>query len=280
MKSIIPKKDKIMKYKTLEDKLPEKRFPKKDIFKKDGTLKKDFYEKELVKLQIQLVKLQNHVKKTGERILILFEGIDTAGKGGTIKRITEHLNPRGARVVALNKPSDIEKTEWYFQRYVSHFPAGGEIVLFDRSWYNRAGVERVLNFCTHEEYLRFMRQCPRFEEMIVDDGIKFFKYWLDISKQEQLRRLQSRQTDPLKMWKLSPIDMESHKHYNDYQKAKEDMFLATHTAYAPWITVNANDKKRARLNIIRDILSQIEYEGKDEDMIADSKIISMYHHTN
>ena len=266
-----------MKYKTLENKLAEKKLPKNHVFKKDGTLKKEFYEKELIKLQIQLVKLQNHVKKTGERILIIFEGIDTAGKGGTIKRITEHLNPRGARVVALNKPSDVEKTEWYFQRYVEHFPSGGEITLFDRSWYNRAGVERVFNFCTHEEYLRFMRQCPRFEEMIVDDGIKFFKYWLDITEEEQMKRLQSRQTDPLKMWKLSPIDMESHKNYAEYQKAKEDMFLATHTAYAPWITVNANDKKRARLNIIRDILSQLEYDGKDEDIIADSEIISMYH---
>jgi len=266
-----------MKYKSLEEKLPERSLPKKDVFTKNGRLKKDFYEKELIKLQIQLVKLQNHIKNTNQRILIVFEGIDTAGKGGTIKRITEHLNPRGARVVALNKPSDIEKTEWYFQRYVSHFPAGGEIVLFDRSWYNRAGVERVFNFCTHEEYLRFMRQCPRFEEMIVDDGIKFFKYWLEIDKDEQLRRLKSRQTDPLKMWKLSPIDMQSHKKYEEYQKAKEDMFLATHTAYAPWITVNANDKKRARLNIIRDILSQIDYEGKDEDIVADSEIISMYH---
>jgi len=269
-----------LKYKTLEDKLPEKRLLKKDVFKKNGKLKEDFYEKELLKLQIQLVKLQNHIKKTGQRILILFEGIDTAGKGGTIQRITEHLNPRGARVVALDKPSDKEKTEWYFQRYVKHFPAGGEIVLFDRSWYNRAGVERVFKFCTHEEYLRFMRQCPRFEEMIVDDNIKFFKYWLDIRKEEQERRLKSRETDPLKMWKLSPIDLEGHKHYDDYKKAKEDMFLATHTAYAPWITVNANDKKRARLNVIRDILSQIEYEGKDPDILPDSEIVSMYHFGN
>jgi len=269
-----------MKYKNLEDKLPEKKLPKKEVFKKNGKLKNKFYEKELLKLQIQLIKLQNHIKKTGQRIVILFEGIDTAGKGGTIKRITEHLNPRSARVVALNKPSDREKTQWYFQRYTEHFPAGGEIVLFDRSWYNRAGVEKVFGFCTHEEYLRFTRQCPRFEEMIVDDNIKFFKYWLDITKEEQARRLKARETDPLKMWKLSPIDLEGHKHYDDYQKAKEDMFLATHTAYAPWITVDANDKKRARINIIRDILSQIEYEGKELDIVPDSKIVSLYHFEN
>jgi polyphosphate kinase 2 len=265
-----------MKYTKMEHELPEYNLPKKEVFKKDGSLQKDFYEKELHKLQIELVKLQNHIKETGLRFMVIFEGVDSAGKGGVIKRITEHLNPRGARVVALNKPSDREKTEWYFQRYVSHLPSGGEIALFDRSWYNRAGVENVMGFCTHEEYLKFMRQCPKFEEMLVDEGIKFYKYWLDITKEEQLKRLTSRKTDPLKMWKLSPIDMVSHENYEKYQEAKEDMFIATHTAYSPWIVVNANDKKRARLNIIRDILSQIDYKGKKEDIVADSKIVSMY----
>ena len=240
-------------------------------------IKKYLKEQALKPYQAELIKMQDYLEKHQKRMIVLFEGRDAAGKGGTIRRVTRYMNEKHYRVVALGKPSDVQKTQWYFQRYTEQLPRGGEIVLFDRSWYNRAGVERVFGFCTHEEYLRFMRQCPRFEEMIVDDGIKFFKYWLDISKEEQLRRLKARQTDPLKMWKLSPIDMESHKHYDDYQKAKEDMFLATHTAYAPWITINANDKKRARLNVIRDILSQLEYEGKDEDIVPDSEIISMYH---
>lgn len=266
-----------MKFRHYEKTLKEYTMPKEEVFTKKGGLKKEFYENELEKLQIELVKLQNYVKKSGERIMIIFEGMDAAGKGGIIKRITEHLNPRGVRVVALNKPSDVEQTQWYFQRYVEHFPSGGEVVLLDRSWYNRAGVEKVMGFCNHEEYLRFMRQCPKFEEMIVDDRIRFFKYWLQISKKEQKFRIDSRQTNPLKRWKLSPIDKESNKLYDKYQQAKEDMFLATHTAYSPWIVVDANDKKRARINIIRDILSQIEYEGKEEEIIADSEIVSLYH---
>jgi len=241
------------------------------------TIKYVKYESELKKLQSEMIKLQNWVFDNKKKVIIIFEGRDAAGKGGAIRRAVEHLNPRRLKVVALPRPTKTQSSQWYFQRYVENLPKEGNMIFFDRSWYNRAGVERVFQFCTHEEYLRFMRQCPRFEEMIVDDGIKFFKYWLDISKEEQLRRLKSRQTDPLKMWKLSPLDMESHKHYDDYQKAKEDMFLATHTAYAPWIVVDANDKKRARLNIIRDILSQIEYEGKDEEIVADSEIISIYH---
>jgi len=259
--------------------IPEKTLPKEKVFNKKGKMKKEFYEKELEKLQIELVKLQNHIKEYNLRLMVLFEGIDAAGKGGTIKRITEHLNPRGARVVALGKPSDIEKTEWYFQRYVKHFPSGGEIVLFDRSWYNRAGVERVMNFCTHEEYLRFMRQCPKFEELIVDDKIIFFKYWLDIDKKEQKRRLEARKTDPLKQWKLSPIDLKSNSVYDKYVEARDDMFMATHTAYAPWILVDANDKKRARINVIRDLLSHIDYEGKDEksaNLAVDYEIVRLY----
>ena len=267
--------------KYIDSLIPEKVLPKKKVFNKKGKLKREFYEEELIKLQIELVKLQNYIKDKNLRLMVLFEGIDAAGKGGTIKRITEHLNPRGARVVALNKPSDIEKTQWYFQRYVGHFPAGGEIVLFDRSWYNRAGVERVMDFCTHEEYLKFMRQCPKFEEMIVDEGIIFFKYWLDITKDEQRRRLKARRTDPLKQWKLSPIDLKSNSLYDKYVEARDDMFIATHTAYSPWIVVDANDKKRARLNVIRDLLSHIDYEGKDEqnaNLAADYEIVHLFHH--
>jgi polyphosphate kinase 2 len=276
------KERKMGKKKKMIDKfIPEKVLPKNEVFNKKGKLSNSFYEKELKKLQIELVKLQNHIKEKNLRLMILFEGIDAAGKGGTIKRITEHLNPRGARVVALGKPSNVEKTEWYFQRYVKHFPSAGEIVFFDRSWYNRAGVERVMEFCTHEEYLRFMRQCPKFEELIVDDHIIFFKYWLDISKSEQKKRLGERKKDPLKQWKLSPIDLKSNDVYDLYVEARNDMFMATHTAYAPWIVVDANDKKRARINIIRDILSHISYEGKDEkkaSLVPDYDIVGLYRH--
>ncbi|MEO1927974.1 MAG: polyphosphate kinase 2 [Nautiliaceae bacterium] len=258
-------------------KLPEYKFKDK-AFKKKGKMRTKFYEKELLKLQIELVKLQTWLRKNNKRMIILFEGIDTAGKDGTIKRILEHLNPRFARSVALDKPSDREKTQWYFQRYVPHFPSGGEMVLFDRSWYNRAGVERVMGFCTKEEYLKFIRQCPRFEEMIVDDGIKFFKYWLNISKEEMYRRLKARETDPLKKWKLSSLDWKSYEKYDEYQKAKEDMFASTSTPYAPWVIVDANDKKRARINIIRDILSQFEYDEKAYFFRPDSKIIKVVSH--
>lgn len=248
---------------------------KENAFKKNGKLKNSFFEEELLKLQIELVKLQTYLIKNNKRVIIVFEGLDTAGKGGTIKRILEHLNPRYARNIALPKPSDREKSQWYFQRYVHFFPAAGEMVLFDRSWYNRAGVERVMKFCTKEEYLRFLRQCPRFEEMIVDDGIKFFKYWLDISKDEMYKRLKARENDPLKKWKLSNLDWTSYEHYEDYQKAKEDMFLSTSTPYAPWIIVDANDKKRARINIIRDIISKFEYDDKDYFYHPDPKILKI-----
>ncbi|MEF3192453.1 MAG: polyphosphate kinase 2, partial [Campylobacterales bacterium] len=219
-------------------------------------------------------------KDKGKRLLVIFEGIDTAGKGGTIKRITEHLNPRGLRVVALSKPSDIEKTQWYFQRYSSHLPSGGEIVLFDRSWYNRAGVERVMGFCTNEEYQKFFRQVTSFEEMLVDDGIMFFKYYLTITKEEQSARIAARKTDPLKMWKLSPVDLAAHEHYDDYKEAEKEMFIRTHTPYAPWIIVDANDKRKARLNIIRDLLIHIDYDEKDRDAIGatDPHIIRLYSH--
>ena len=260
------------------NKLPEYRLPKSKVFKKNGKLKDKFYEKELLKLQIELVKLQTWIKNNNIRFLSIFEGVDTAGKDGTIKRILEYLNPRFARSVALDKPTEKEKTQWYFQRYVPHFPAGGEMVLFNRSWYNRAGVEMVFGFCTKEDYLKFMRQCPRFEEMIVDDGMRFFKYYLNITKEEMYKRLKKRETDPLKKWKLSTLDWKSYEHYDDYQKLKADMFAATSTPYAPWIEVDANDKKRARINIIRDILSQFEYDNKAEDFFADPNIVKVISH--
>ena len=259
-------------------KLPEYSLSKEKVFKKNGKFKDKFYEKELLKLQIELVKLQTWLKQNAKRMLVVFEGVDTAGKDGTIKRILEYLNPRFARSVALDKPSDREKSEWYFQRYVPHFPAGGEMVFFNRSWYNRAGVEMVFGFCTKEDYLKFMRQCPRFEELIVDEGIKFFKYYLNISKEEMKKRLEKREKDPLKKWKLSTLDWDSYKHYDDYQKLKEDMFAATSTPYAPWVVVDANDKKRARINVIRDILSQFDYENKSEEFFADPNIVKMISH--
>ncbi len=260
--------------------LPE--LENRDIaFKKNGKMQNDFYEEELTKLQIELIKLQNWVSDEGKRVLVIFEGRDTAGKGGVIKRLTEHMNPRGSRIVALLKPSDVEQKQWYFQRYIKQLPDSGEIVFFDRSWYNRAGVEKVMEFCTNEQYYKFMRQCNMFEQMLVDDGIILFKYYLSISKEEQKRRLDSRKIDPLKMWKLSPLDKKAIELYEDYTKAKDEMFAGTHSPYSPWIVVNANDKKRARLNIIRDILSQIHYKGKENavaKLIKDSSIVNVYSH--
>ncbi len=223
-------------------------------------LPKKFYEKELAKLQLELVKMQYWVKFTGTRIVILFEGRDAAGKGGTIKRIAEPLNPRGCRVVALSTPSDREKTEWYFQRYVAHLPAAGEIVLFDRSWYNRAGVEQVMGFCTDEQYRQFIQDCPQFERMLVREGIILLKYWFSVSDAEQERRFQSRTTDPARRWKLSPMDIESRERWIEYSKAKDVMFAHTHTPESPWFTVEADDKKRARLNCIYHLLNKIPYE--------------------
>ncbi|MEA5452614.1 polyphosphate kinase 2 [Leptolyngbya sp. CCNP1308] len=222
-------------------------------------LKSKFYESELARLQVELVKMQYWVKHTGTRIVILFEGRDAAGKGGTIKRLTEPLNPRGCRVVALGTPSDREKTEWYFQRYVAHLPAAGEIVCFDRSWYNRAGVERVMGFCTDEQYDEFMHTCPEFERMLVRSGIILLKYWFSVSDDEQERRFQSRITDPARRWKLSPMDLESRDRWVEYSQAKDAMFAHTNIPEAPWFTVEADDKKRARLNCISHVLSKIDY---------------------
>jgi len=217
------------------------------------------YEKELARLQVELVKMQYWVKHTDTRIVIIFEGRDAAGKGGTIKRITEPLNPRGCRVVALGTPSDREKTEWYFQRYVPHLPAAGEIVCFDRSWYNRAGVEKVMGFCTDSQYQEFMQTCPQFEQMLVRSGIILIKYWFSVSDDEQERRFQSRLTDPARRWKLSPMDLESRDRWVEFSQAKDTMFSHTNIPEAPWFTVEADDKKRARLNCISHFLSKIPY---------------------
>jgi len=238
------------------------------------------YLQQMVQLQAELLKAQSWVKETGEKIVILFEGRDAAGKGGTIKRFMEHLNPRGARVVALEKPSERERTQWYFQRYVEHLPAAGEIVLFDRSWYNRAGVERVMGFCTPSEYLEFMRQCPQLELMLVRSGIRIYKYWFSVTREEQIRRFRSRQTDPLKQWKLSPIDRASLDKWDDYTEAKEAKFFYTDTADCPWIIVKSDDKKRARLNCMRHFLSTLDYPNKDERIVvhADPLIVGSSSH--
>ncbi|HEY9825574.1 MAG TPA: polyphosphate kinase 2 [Stenomitos sp.] len=222
-------------------------------------LSSEFYEAELLQLQLELVKMQYWVKQTGCRIVIIFEGRDAAGKGGTIKRIMEPLNPRGCRVVALGTPSNYEKTQWYFQRYVSQLPAAGEIVCFDRSWYNRAGVEHVMGFCSAEEYQEFLQTCPEFERMLVRSGIILLKYWFSVSDDEQERRFQSRAKDPMRRWKLSPMDLESRDRWVEYSKAKDKMFAHTNIPEAPWFTVEADDKKRARLNCIHHVLSKIPY---------------------
>ena len=226
------------------------------------------YEREKRLLQIELLKLQNWIKSSGERLVVLFEGRDAAGKGGTIKRFTEHLNPRGARVVALEKPSERESTEWYFQRYIAHLPAAGEIVLFDRSWYNRAGVERVMGYCTRSEYLEFMRQAPELERMLVRSGIHLVKFWFSVSRREQQTRFVIRQVDPVRQWKLSPTDLASLDRWDDYTDAKEAMFFYTDTADAPWTVIKSNDKKRARLQAMRYLLTRFEYEKKDHEVVG------------
>lgn len=228
--------------------------------KKPKKIKKKEYEKELAKLQLELVKLQEWIKQKGLKVAIIFEGRDAAGKGGAIKRISECLNPRVCKVVALGTPNDREKTQWYFQRYVAHLPAAGEMILFDRSWYNRAGVERVMGFCTYEQYNEFLRSCPQFECMIQRSQIILIKYWFSVSDEEQERRFQSRLDDPTKRWKLSPMDLESRVRWMDYSKAKDDMFAATDIPESPWYVVDADDKKRARLNCISHLLSIIPYE--------------------
>lgn len=223
------------------------------------------YEDELRLLQIELLKMQNYIKKHGLKVLMIFEGRDAAGKGGTIKRVVEHLNPRGARVVALDKPSDIEKTQWYFQRYVQHLPSAGEIVLFDRSWYNRAGVERVMGFCTQEEHSEFLHEVPEFEKMLDNSGIKIFKFYFSISKDEQNRRFERRKTDPLKQFKLSEVDQRSQELWDDYSMTKYSMLLASHSDHAPWTIIRSDDKKTARLNTIKHILSHMDYENKTKE---------------
>jgi len=224
---------------------------------------RDDYEEKKFALQIELLKLQNWVRERGERIVCIFEGRDAAGKGGTIKRIMEHMNPRGARVVALEKPTEYERGQWFFQRYIEHLPTAGEIVLFDRSWYNRAGVERVMGFCSPTEYLEFMRQTPELERMLVNSGIHLFKFWFSVTRKEQLKRFKSREKDPLKQWKLSPVDLASLDKWDDYTAAKENMFFYTDTADAPWTVIKSDDKKRARLNCMRYILSKFPYDNKD-----------------
>ncbi|WP_246252022.1 polyphosphate kinase 2 [Parasulfitobacter algicola] len=233
----------------------------------DTKLSRRSYEVQKAKLQAELLKVQLWAQETGQKFVLLFEGRDAAGKGGTIKRFTEHLNPRAARVVALNKPTDEERGQWYFQRYVNHLPTSGEIVLYDRSWYNRAGVERVMGFCGPQEYLEFMRQTPEFERMLTRSGIRLYKYWFSVTQEEQRMRFESRETDPLKRWKLSPIDKASLGKWDDYTEAKEAMFFYTDTADAPWTVIKSNDKKRARLNCMMHFLDSLDYPDKNKSVI-------------
>jgi len=266
-------KEDVLKEVEKEAKTPKKTSGKKETKNKDKSkkegkskkkakenLSKKVYEKELRRLQIELVKLQYWVKAKGLKVVVLFEGRDAAGKGGAIKRISECLNHRICRVVALGTPTDKEKGQWYFQRYVAQLPAAGEITLFDRSWYNRAGVERVMGFCTHQEYVEFLRSCPEFEHMLQRAGIVLVKYWFSVSDDEQEKRFQDRLDDPAKRWKLSPMDLEARARWVEYSKAKDDMFAATDTTRSPWNVVEADDKKRARLNCISHLLNQIDYE--------------------
>lgn len=250
----------------------KKQEEKVQVWVKKETL---LYEKELARLQVELLKFQNHVKDQGLKILMIFEGRDAAGKGGTIKRITEHLNPRGARVVALEKPSDKETTQWYFQRYVEHLPAAGEIVLFDRSWYNRSMVEPVMGFCTERQHHKFLKDAPEFEQMIVDEDIRIFKFYFSVSKDEQARRFKARETDPLKQYKLSPVDKASQKLWDEYTLAKFMMLSATHTEAAPWTIVKSDNKKRARTNCIKHILNFVDYPDKikESEIVVDKNII-------
>ncbi len=240
----------------------------KEGYPYERRLMRDEYETEKRRLQIELLKLQNWTKEVGERIVIVFEGRDAAGKGGTIKRFMEHLNPRGAQVVALEKPNRREQTQWYFQRYVDHLPAEGEIVLFDRSWYNRAGVERVMGYCTDEQYEEFMFQAPLFEQLLVRDKIHLFKFWFSVSQGEQHTRFLIRRIDPVRQWKLSPIDVASLSRWDDYTAARNRMFASTDSDLAPWTVVKSNDKRRGRLNAMRHVLAAIDYEDKDLDVVG------------
>jgi polyphosphate kinase 2 len=252
---------------------PPEKLTIKDIFRHGAypykkKIPRKEYEARKQELQIELLKMQSWVRDTGQKIMILFEGRDAAGKGGTIKRFMEHLNPRGAHVVALEKPTEIERGEWYFQRYVKHLPTAGEIVLFDRSWYNRAGVEKVMGFCSAQEYLEFMRQAPELERMLVRSGIRLFKLWFSVSREEQLRRFKAREGDPLKQWKLSPIDLASLDKWDAYTEAKESMFFYTDTADAPWTVIKSDDKKRARINALIYLLNALPYDNKDPRIVS------------
>lgn len=231
-------------------------------------LKRKPYEEAIRKLQIELLHVQKWVKTEGQKVVIIFEGRDAAGKGGTIKRFTEHLNPRGARVVALTAPSETERGQWYFQRYVAHLPTRGEIVFFDRSWYNRAGVEPVMGFCTPNDYQRFIHQVSHFEQALIESGIYLFKLWFDVSRDEQKRRIESRVDDPLKQWKLSPMDYESMKRWEQYTKARDALFLFTHSSYAPWTIIRSDDKKRARLGAILTVLNRLPYPKDNHDAVV------------
>lgn len=233
------------------------------------------YRKNLYNLQVELVKLQRDIIAHDRRLLVIFEGRDAAGKDGTIKRVTQHLSPRETRTVALGKPSDRERSEWYFQRFTAHLPAAGELVLFNRSWYNRAGVERVMGFCTAEEHERFMTSVPLYENMLTGSGIQLVKYYLDITKPEQKKRLAARRADPLKQWKVSPIDHVALKHWRAYSRARDEMLTRSHSLQAPWTIVRADDKRHARLNVIRDLLSRIDYDGKDVKAAAPDRRIVM-----
>jgi polyphosphate kinase 2 len=230
-------------------------------------IRRSVYDRHKQELQVELLKVQNWVKTTGQKIIVIFEGRDAAGKGGTIKRFMEHLNPRAARVVALEKPTDHERGEWYFQRYIKHLPTRGEMAFFDRSWYNRAGVERVMGFCDSVEYLEFMRQVPDLERMLVRSGIQLFKYWFSVTEEEQARRFEARTHDPLKQWKLSPVDQASRDKWSEYTEAKEAMFFYTDTADAPWTVVKSDDKKRARLNCMQHFLTNLDYPDKDKHVV-------------
>ncbi|GMA38925.1 polyphosphate kinase 2 [Mobilicoccus caccae] len=227
-------------------------------------MKKSVYEAELLRLQQELVEMQQWIKESGQRLVIVFEGRDAAGKGGAIKRVTEYLNPRTAQIVALPAPTERQQTQWYFQRYVEQLPAAGEIRLFDRSWYNRAGVERVMGYCTSEQYRRFLRQCPIFERMLIEDGIMLRKYWFSVSDAEQVKRFESRLTDPMRRWKLSPTDLESLTRWEDYSRAKDDMFVHTDIPEARWNVVESNDKRAARINMIAHLLDSVPYEQVDQ----------------
>ncbi|RRD36574.1 polyphosphate kinase 2 [Leucobacter sp. OH2974_COT-288] len=274
---VTPEIDEISELEQLLD--PESASPDPEAWKQgypySEKISRKEYEKTKRKLQIELLKFQAWVKESNEKVVIIFEGRDAAGKGGAIKRFMEHMNPRGARTVALEKPTEREQKQWFFQRYVQHLPTGGEIVLFDRSWYNRAGVERVMGYCTPEEYLEFTRSAPEFERMLTQSGIHLIKFWFSVGKAEQRARFLSRSTDPVKQWKLSPTDLASLDKWEAYTEAKEAMFFYTDTPQAPWTVVKSNDKKRARLEAIRWVLNQFEYTGKDHSVVGtpDSNII-------